>query len=278
MRMSVVTPSYRNSESLKLCIASVADQEGVETEHIVQDGGSDDGTLDWLTTDSRVQAYVESDQGMYDAINRGLRKATGDILGYLNCDEQYLPGALKAVVGFFEKHPDVDVVFADVVIVDPQGEYVCHRKVVLPSKYHTQLCHLGTLTCATFFRRKLLDAGLIFDPRWRTLGDAQWILQAIEHEVPMAVMRRFTSAFTDAGNNLSLQAEAVREKRALFESAPHWARMIAPLFVLHHRLRRLLCGVYFQAPFSYSLYTRSSPKKRMMHVVKKPTFYWRSRM
>src|SRR5579872_3892708 len=96
MRFSVITPSFRNSSWLNLCIASVADQE-VELEHIVQDAGSDDGTLDWLLSDRRVRAFVEKDSGMYDAVNRGLRKSTGELLAYLNCDEQYLPGTLKAV-------------------------------------------------------------------------------------------------------------------------------------------------------------------------------------
>src|SRR6187399_1388121 len=109
MKISIVTPSFRNSNWLKLCIASVADQQGVEVEHIVQDAGSDDGTLDWLPGDSRVKAFVETDSGMYDAINRGFRRATGDILAYLNCDEQYLPGALATVRDFFEKNPDVEV-------------------------------------------------------------------------------------------------------------------------------------------------------------------------
>src|SRR5688572_31350980 len=99
MTFSIITPSFRNSEWLKLCVASVADQ-GVEHEHIVQDGGSDDGTLDWLRIDPRVQAHVEKDAGMYDAINRGLNRATGDIIAHLNCDEQYLPGALPAVEKF----------------------------------------------------------------------------------------------------------------------------------------------------------------------------------
>jgi len=100
VRFSIITPSYRNSAWLKLCIASVADQQ-VEVEHIIQDAGSDDGTLDWLLQDKRVRAFVEKDQGMYDGINRGLRRAGGDILAYLNCDEQYLPGALRAVRDFF---------------------------------------------------------------------------------------------------------------------------------------------------------------------------------
>src|SRR5882757_299741 len=100
---SVITPSFRNSNWLKLCVASVADQ-AVEVEHIVQDAGSDDGTLDWLSREPRVKAIVEPDSGMYDAVNRGLRRAQGDILSYLNCDEQYLPGALSAVEQFFSEH------------------------------------------------------------------------------------------------------------------------------------------------------------------------------
>ena len=85
MRISIVTPSFRNSRWLELCIASVADQNAMQ-EHIVQDSCSDDGTQDWLPRDPRVKAYIEKDKGMYDAVNRGLRRATGDILAYINCD------------------------------------------------------------------------------------------------------------------------------------------------------------------------------------------------
>src|ERR1051325_81686 len=66
MKFSIVTPSFRNSKWLKLCVASVADQEGVEVEHIVQDSCSDDGTQDWLSKDPRVKAFIEKDTGMYD--------------------------------------------------------------------------------------------------------------------------------------------------------------------------------------------------------------------
>src|SRR2546428_10163429 len=115
MRFSIITPSFRSSAWLKLCLASVADQ-AVAVEHIVQDAGSDDGTLDWLLEDKRVKAFVEKDQGMYDAINRGLQRSRGDILAYLNCDEQYLPGALSQVATFLEQHPSIDVLFGDIVM------------------------------------------------------------------------------------------------------------------------------------------------------------------
>src|SRR6185369_16702409 len=127
MKISVVTPSFRNSDWLKLCIASVADQAGVEVEHIVQDSQSDDGTQDWLPQDQRVKAFIEKDAGMYDAINRGWRRAGGEILAYLNCDEQYLPGALQAVEEFFRNHPDTDVVFADTLVLDRDGGFICCR-------------------------------------------------------------------------------------------------------------------------------------------------------
>src|SRR5947207_15737324 len=123
MNLSIVTPSFRNSEWLKLCIASVADQEGAAIEHIVHDSVSDDGTLEWLPQDKRVKAFVEKDSGMYDAINRGLARASGEIVAYLNCDEQYLPGTLKAVATFFDEHPRVDAVVADTIVTDTKGDY-----------------------------------------------------------------------------------------------------------------------------------------------------------
>ena len=92
MKYSIVTPGFRGSNRLKLCIMSVADQQGVELDYIVQDSCSDGGTLDWLPRDKRVKAFIERDGGIYDAVNRGYRRATGDILVDLNYDEQYLPG------------------------------------------------------------------------------------------------------------------------------------------------------------------------------------------
>ena len=272
MRFSIVTPSYRRSAWLKLCIASVADQR-VQVEHIVQDAGSDDGTLDWLPRDPRVKVFVEQDQGMYDGINRGLRRAKGDILAYLNCDEQYLPGALAAVAGFFEQHPRIDVLFGDVVMVDGEGRYLFHRKMQTPLKYHTWTCHLSTLSCAMFFRRRIVfDDGLLFDPRLRVVGDGEWMLRLLQRRVPMATLGQFTSAFTCTGANLGMTPDARRENRQLFQTAPFWARQLRPLFILHHRLRRWAGGMYRQPPFAYEIFTLASPDRRQRCEVSRPAF------
>ncbi len=191
MKFSIITPSFRNSAWLKLCIASVADQRGVELEHIVQDSCSDDGTQDWLPHDQRVQAFIEKDGGMYDAVNRGYRRATGDILAYLNCDEQYLPGALATVRDFFAAHPQVEVVLAGSIITDGEGKYVCHRHALTPHPQGVWFRSM-TLTSSIFIRRKVIhERSLFFDPHWRDLGDFHWLLALLNNKVPMAVCDTF---------------------------------------------------------------------------------------
>jgi glycosyltransferase involved in cell wall biosynthesis len=270
VRVSVVTPSYRSSAWLKLCIASVADQ-GVQAEHIVQDACSDDGTLDWLPQDARVKAFIEKDQGMYDAVNRGLRRAEGAILAYLNCDEQYLPGTLLAVNRYFEQHPGIDVLFGDVVVVDAQGQYLHHRRVQVPLKYHTWTCHLSTLSCATFFRRRIFfEEGFQFDARLRDVGDGEWMVRMLQRRVKMAVLGQFTSVFTLTGANMSAGPNARREALELRQLAPAWARTLKPLIIAQHRLRRFLGGMYSKRPFTYEIFTSSSPGRRQRHEVTHP--------
>ncbi|MEO5804142.1 MAG: glycosyltransferase family 2 protein [Verrucomicrobiota bacterium] len=271
MRFSVVTPSFRNSNWLKLCIASIADQQ-VDLEHIIQDAGSDDGTLDWLLQDDRVKAFVEKDKGMYDAVNRGLKKSSGEILSYLNCDEQYLPGALSKVEEFFRQNPGVEMVFGDAIIINPRGEFLCHRKSLLPLKPHSMVSdNLAMLTCASFFRHSLIEKrGLFFDSTLRDLGDAEWIVRCIEQKVPMGLLKDFTSVFTDTGENMNLKPNAQREKKAHFAAAPWWSQKSRSLIVLHHRCRKLLAGGYQQEPFQYEIYTSESPAKRVCFDVSRP--------
>lgn len=275
MRFSVITPSFRSSKWLKLCIAAVADQL-VESEHIIQDAGSDDGTLDWLPDDRRVKAFVEKDRGMYDAINRGLKKATGEIFSYLNCDEQYLPGALQRVEQFFKQNPRIEIVFGDVIIIDPCGHFLSYRKSILPLKAHSQVSNnLSILTCATFFRRSVIEKrGLYFDANWRDLGDADWLLRCIEQRVPMGLLNAFTTCFTDTGENMSLKPNARREQQELYNSAPLWMKMLRNPIIWHHRLRKLCSGGYRQNPFQYQIFTQQNEEKRISFDVHQPAGCW----
>lgn len=272
---SIITPSFRSAKWLKLCINSIADQ-GVGHEHIVQDSCSDDGTQELLAKESRVKAFIEKDAGMYDAVNRGFRKASAPLLAYLNCDEQYLPGALERVHSFFKSNPDIDVVFGNVIVINGDGSFNCYRKVQIPRKYHTWVSgNLATFTAATFIRRNALEKhGLYFDTRYRDLGDVDWMMRALKSGVKMALLHSYTSIFTETGANMNQGANAAREKKEFFSSAPAWAQRMAPLFIMQHRLRRLLQGAYNQPPFSYSIYTSAQPNQRTTFNVQNPTARW----
>ena len=278
MKFSIVTPSFRNSEWLNLCIASVADQQGVELEHIVQDSCSDDGTQDWLPHDRRVKAFIEQDAGMYDAVNRGYRRATGDILAYLNCDEQYLSGALAAVKKFFEEHPHIEVLLASSIVTDGEGNYICHRQTMTPNARHVWF-RFPVLTSGIFIRRKVIqERGLYFDTKWRDLGDFHWVLALMKNNVPMAATDEFTSTFADTGDNMNLKPNAIREKKETDQMAPVGVRLLKPLWILNHRLRRLLHGHFSLKPTSYAIYTKASPARRITIAVPKPTAIWWTRL
>lgn len=281
MRLSVITPSYKQPDWLRLCAASVADQAapGVEIEHIVQDSLSGPEIAEAASAFPELKLISEKDQGMYDAINRGWQIATGDILCWLNCDEQFLPGALEQVAAYFQSHPEVDVLFADTVVVDGEGAYMCSRQVLVPQLYYTWTCSLLTLSCATFLRSSLVrERGFLLDSRWKDLGDAEWMVRMLRHHVRMGVLRRYLAVFVDTGDNRNLKPLARQERRDLTREAPFWARALPLGWMLLHRLRRLAHGLYSPQPFAYDIYTRSSPGQRVHFQVSQPTFFWKSRM
>lgn len=253
----------------------MADQAFLQ-EHIVQDAGSDDGTLDWLPADPRVKAFVEKDRGMYDAVNRGYRRATGEILAYLNCDEQYLPGALAKVVAFFQARPEVDVVFGDCLVVNADGSYLCERRSLTPQLLHTWTAsNLAFLTAVTFLRRRVLDQHqLWFNADYRDAGDQDWALRLVRSGLKTAVLPEFLSVFTETGTNMNLGANALRERKEFHATAPTWMRLLAPLTLLHFRLRRWQAGHYRGTPHEYSIYTQASPGQRQAFQVPHPTFRW----
>jgi glycosyltransferase involved in cell wall biosynthesis len=274
VQFSIITPSFRASEWLKLCIPSVADQ-GVELEHIVQDSASDDGTLGWLVGDGRVKAFIEKDRGMYDAVNRGLRKAKGEILAYINCDEQYLPGALQSVWNYFQENPGVDLVFTDTIVVNPDGGFNCFRKAQIPWEWHARVVVLCTLTCSMFFRRSLIDRyQLFFDDHYRDLGDVDWVIRAMRERIGVRVFRRYTSIFTETGDNMNLKPNATRERREFAAQAPFMVRKSGRLLHAAYQVSRFCQGCYFEKPLSYAIYTRNSPARRMTFNVAKPKAFW----
>lgn len=272
MKISVITPSYNQISYLRLCLASVADQTGVDVEHIIQDAGSDGDVLAVLGSKPNVRLFVEKDSGMYDAINRGLRRATGEICAYLNCDEQYLPGALEKVRDCFRQNENVDVLFADIVLTGPDGSPLSYRRTILPTLRHIRVSHLNTPTCATFFRRELLDRGFYFDAHWKTIGDTLWIEKLLCNNIRMKVVREPLAVFTLTGKNLG--ETALSRSEAVDWKCDKNNRLISAGVIFLHRLRKALAGAYRRRAVQIDIFTLESPGKRRRFSAKDVGFRW----
>ena len=121
-RISVVTPSFNQAKYIKATIDSVLSQDYPNLEYIVMDGGSTDGTVEILKSyGKRLKWVSEKDKGQTDAINKGLRKSTGEVMAYLNSDDIYLPGTLKRVGEYYGK-TKADWITGDCLVIDEEGE------------------------------------------------------------------------------------------------------------------------------------------------------------
>lgn len=164
MKLTIVTPSFNQAPFIERTIQSILSQDGAEVEYIVMDGGSTDGTVEILERYSqRLRWTSEADNGQSDAINKGLRIATGDVVAFLNSDDTYAPGALASVAGYFGRHPDVMWAYGKCRIIDRDDREIRRPitwyKNVLLRKYSFRklLAENFISQPATFWRRSLHD-------------------------------------------------------------------------------------------------------------------------
>src|ERR1051325_3716474 len=116
--LSIVTPCFNSVVTIRDTIESVRAQDYPNLEHLVMDGGSTDGTVELLKEYPHLVWLSEKDEGHYHAMNKGIERATGEVVAVLNADDCYRPGALRKIGEAFVAHPDWDGLFGDVVLVD----------------------------------------------------------------------------------------------------------------------------------------------------------------
>jgi hypothetical protein len=190
-RFSIIMPSFRHARFIERSLNSVLNQEYEGTELIVMDGGSNDGTREILERYSEHIAVwrSEPDQGQSDALNKGFARATGEIYGWLNSDDLYLPGAFHHAASVFAAYPRIDVVYGDWLIADLTDQIVDHFPALAPSRGRLVTEGFFCNAQSMFWRRSLHERLGEFDRELHYTMDYDLMLQMISVAGPAAFFR-----------------------------------------------------------------------------------------
>lgn len=166
-KLSIVTPSFNQGRFLEETIRSVLDQRYPNLEYIVVDGGSTDESVDVIRRyEDRLAYWVsERDRGQVHAINKGLARATGEIVAYINSDDVYLPGAFDAAIDYFRERPSCEWLCGDTLMFGGGHPTYLVRAEVPKSAAHALSWAYTAPQPGMFWRRALLASG--FDEAWR---------------------------------------------------------------------------------------------------------------
>jgi glycosyltransferase involved in cell wall biosynthesis len=196
-RIALVTPSLNQGAFLERTLRSVLEQRYPGLDYIVQDGGSTDATRTVLARYAdRLQRYQSApDHGQADALNRGFRGVTADILAYLNADDLLLPGSLAYVASYFAAHPEVDVVYGHRIVID-EGDREIGRWVLPPHDNDVLLWRDYVPQETLFWRRRLWErVGAAFEEDLQFVLDWELLLRFRAARARFARLPRFLGAF-----------------------------------------------------------------------------------
>lgn len=287
MHFYIVTPAFNALDWLPRCIRSVADQAapGISVHHHVQDGGSTDGSREWLEAWQHEHASVPGyrfsyestpDRGMYDAINRAwsAMPAEADVTAHLNGDEQYLPEALSEVAEALKHDPEGDIVLTTHLVLDAEGGYICHRRPIRPSlRTSRTVCEI--ITCSCFYRAESFRRlHLRFDTDWRCLADLFFFRELLlKHPRIILKPRLISSAFCLTGSNLAWSELNRHEVERYYADLP-------PSVIRSHRcalawagLRRRVADLMQPAPRAYRIYANESAERSDFRI-EHPSAHW----
>jgi len=241
--VSIITPSYNQARFLEDTLQSVLKQDYPHLEYIVVDGASTDGSVEIIEryADRLAWWVSEPDEGQADAINKGFRRAAGEIVAWLNSDDLYLPGAITEAVEVFQAHPAAGMVFGDAVSADAEGHLLNHLpagNLSLPNLLRFQIITQP----AVFMRRSVLEKVNYLDPGYHFFLDHHlWIRMAREAEIVHWERTWAVSRYHADAKNVYMADKCGEEAYRILE----WAKSQPDLAaLLENDSRRILAGAH----------------------------------
>jgi glycosyltransferase len=212
--ITVITVCFNAAGTIEAALRSVVSQDYPGLEYIVVDGGSSDGTLDILEKyrPSLARLISEPDEGIYDAFNKGLALASGDVVGILNADDQYAPWALETVAEAARLHPESGVFYGKLAIIDRARR----RWTIYPSSDHRRLSDSMIAHPASFVRKALYERHGVFDKSYKIVGDWDLFLRFRLAGEGFCPIGRVLTAFDNGGLSSRPSRCLVKENKAIY--------------------------------------------------------------
>ena len=203
--ISIVTPSFNQAQFLERTKQSVLSQGDVDVEYVICDGRSCDGSTEIIKRyrTKLATAIIEFDNGQAEALCKGFRHTTGDILGYLNSDDMLLPGTLKYVTTFFYDNPDIDAIYSHRLFIDENDRLT--KLWILPK--HSDYCmsrwdYIPQETC--FWRRRLMDQTNGINPSYQFAMDYDLFVRMMK-KGRFKRVNKFLSAFREHSSSKTIR-------------------------------------------------------------------------
>lgn len=263
--ISVITPSFNQAEFLERTILSVFNQDYPNLEYMVIDGGSTDGSVEIIKKyESRLAYWVsESDRGQTEAINKGLRRATGEWVAWQNSDDVYYPGVFFDLARAAVNHPEADLIIGNMMLIDSLDHKLRYMQYVTPS-YGALLAEGMVLTNqAAFWRRRVheeigwLNESLHYD------FDYEWFLRLTETHRGFHVNKMWGGLRLHEKTKTHNTTDGFQKERVQILNGRTFPQWKIRLF----QLRRLFL-MLLQGEFGYifrGLLRRASRKERYIH-------------
>ena len=220
-KLSIVTPSHNQGQFIEDAIQAVLRQDFPEFEHIIIDNCSTDSTVEVLKKYRHLKWISEPDRGQSDAINKGFRMATGDIIGWLNADDLYLPNCFYTISTFLGNHPNVDIVYGDYRWIDHKNSLIQLRRELDFDLFMLKYLHILYIpTTSTFFKRKLLDENNFLDVTYHYAMDYEFFLRLALKGYKFAHLKAFVADYrwhSTSKTSVTADKQAMEIERALME-------------------------------------------------------------
>lgn len=245
-KISIVMPSYNQAQFIEKSILSILDQNYPNTEIIIIDGGSSDGTVDVIKKyDDKITLWIsEKDEGQSDALNKGFDKCTGEIYGWLNSDDIYLPNAFKHSVSILKKNDDKSIVFGDWSFINNQDKVIEQHHAFDFNLNHFKYEGFHLNAQSMFWRKDVHNHFSGFQVNLHSTMDYQMILEFGINEGEKSFIRtpKILGAFRryEEQKTIRMTPEILEEHRMISERYKFMDkyRIIGKLKRMFYRIRR----------------------------------------